>query len=328
MGDNSNFKMNIFAKIKTIISNITIEPAMFLIMFTSHLDHIAHSQMVLDKCCKIDFGYNDTVCDNLVTDFKEQNKQVQDEVAQFKVYETLLDSVFPAFFAFYLGAWADLFGRKLLFYIFLSGIIIRQCIVIICAYFMDSRKEFLLLAGLPSSFAGGHAAFGLAITTFLTDITHPDYRALRHGIMHLAAGCARPISTIVGAYLFDTGGYLCVFSTSLVGIIIASVYLILRIRGYKWKPSKNTKQRNAFSPMLVKDSFVATFKPRLGPNRKYIMVMILITMFTILPFSAERSIAFNYVRTRYEWELDKYSQYSSIVSATSIAGKLHHMLVL
>ena len=135
--------MNIITKIKTILSNITIEPAMFLIMFTSHLDHIAHSQMVLDKCCKIDFGYNDTVCDNLVTDFKEQNKQVQDEVAQFKVYETLLDSVFPAFFAFYLGAWADLFGRKLLFYIFLSGIIIRQCIVIICAKIIRNTFDYL-----------------------------------------------------------------------------------------------------------------------------------------------------------------------------------------
>ena len=65
------------------------------------------------------------------------------------MYVSLLESIFPAFFAFYMGAWADMFGRKLLFYICLSASISKQIMIIICAYFMESPKEYLLMANLP-----------------------------------------------------------------------------------------------------------------------------------------------------------------------------------
>ena len=66
--------------LQKIVKNITIEPAMFLISFTASLDGVSYNQMVLEKSCKVDFGYNDTVCENLVSDFKNENKVVQDEV--------------------------------------------------------------------------------------------------------------------------------------------------------------------------------------------------------------------------------------------------------
>jgi hypothetical protein len=41
-----------------------------------------------------------------------------------------------------------------------------------------------------------------------------------------------------------------------------------------------------------------------------------------MPFYGEYSVAYNYVRTRYEWGVDEYSTYGSIVSASSLVGKL------
>jgi hypothetical protein len=67
-------------RIRKVVKNITIEPAMFLIAFSSSIDNVANSQMTLLKSCKADFGFNDTVCDNLVTDFPDQNEVVQEEV--------------------------------------------------------------------------------------------------------------------------------------------------------------------------------------------------------------------------------------------------------
>ena len=40
------------------------------------------------------------------------------KVAQFNVYYTAATSLFPALMAFYLGAWADIFGRKRIIYIY------------------------------------------------------------------------------------------------------------------------------------------------------------------------------------------------------------------
>lgn len=310
-------------RLMRILRNVTIEPAMFLIMFSSSIDNIASDQLVIMKSCKMDFGYNDTVCENLDDPmWKEQNEEVSLELNQFNVYKTLVTSIFPVFFSFYLGAWADLFGRKLLFYLFLSAYSLQQVIVVGCAYWMDSKKEYLFLSYLPSTLTGGFGAWMLAINAFLSDITEPENRAFRFGMLHLATGLGRPLAAPLGAYLLRTGGFVCVFTTSLAGIVIGSLLLFWRIRGFKWNPPKTDKKaRNSFSPLLIKDAFKTVLKKRSGPNRKFIFVLMIIQIFTILPFFGEFTIAFSYVRIRYNWGVDEYSTYSSVVSITGIVGQ-------
>ena len=63
-----------------IVKSISIEPAVFMISLSTTMENIASSQIVIDKTCKIDFPYNNTVCENLVTDFKDQNSEIQKEV--------------------------------------------------------------------------------------------------------------------------------------------------------------------------------------------------------------------------------------------------------
>jgi hypothetical protein len=44
------------------------------------------AQLLIDKSCHIDFDFSEEICDNLLNEtYKPENKQVQDEVAQFKV---------------------------------------------------------------------------------------------------------------------------------------------------------------------------------------------------------------------------------------------------
>ena len=66
--------------IRLAITNITIEPALFLLSFSGNLEDISVNQMLIYKSCRVDFNFNETVCDNLVTDFKEENDLVQNEV--------------------------------------------------------------------------------------------------------------------------------------------------------------------------------------------------------------------------------------------------------
>ena len=68
------------ARLKKILSNITIEPAVFLISFSTNMDDVSLSQMTLYKSCENDFPeYNHTTCLNLVQNF-EANRVVQQEV--------------------------------------------------------------------------------------------------------------------------------------------------------------------------------------------------------------------------------------------------------
>ena len=75
---NNNKSQNIFTK---IASNITIEPALFLTTFAKSLSSVSFDQMLIEKTCKVDFEFNDTVCDNILDDiYEDENTLVQNEV--------------------------------------------------------------------------------------------------------------------------------------------------------------------------------------------------------------------------------------------------------
>ena len=67
--------------IKNIFQNITIEPASFLISFSTQMDDVSLSQMTIYKTCRE--NYNETVCDdsNLVNNFTDVNDEVQGEAS-------------------------------------------------------------------------------------------------------------------------------------------------------------------------------------------------------------------------------------------------------
>ena len=76
------------------------------------------------------------------------------QIAQFKVYVTIVDSIFPLFLSFYMGAWADLFGRRNILYISVMGQLIGQIGIMFTAIFMDWPKEIYLIAFLPKAVFG------------------------------------------------------------------------------------------------------------------------------------------------------------------------------
>ena len=66
-----NKKDNVIVK---IVKSITIEPAVFLVSLSTTIENIANSQIAIDKTCEVEFKYNQTVCGNLVTDYKDENE--------------------------------------------------------------------------------------------------------------------------------------------------------------------------------------------------------------------------------------------------------------
>ena len=74
----NNKSQNIITK---ILSNITIEPALFLTTFAKSLSSVSFDQMLIEKTCKVDFEFNDTVCENILDDvYEDENTLVQNEV--------------------------------------------------------------------------------------------------------------------------------------------------------------------------------------------------------------------------------------------------------
>ena len=196
-----------------------------------------------------------------------------------------------------------------------------QIIIVICAIYFDSKKEYIYLAYVPSTLAGGYAAWTLAINSFLADISTPENRAFRFGMLGLAWRAGEPLGSFAGAYLLETGGFVCVFSSTVVGTAIGGVVLVVMIWKYKWDPPKN-KAKSAFSLSLIKDSFTATFRKREGPNRKYLFVLFAIALATLMPFYGEFAvIGYSYVFTRYNWQVTEFATYSTVMGTIDIVAQ-------
>lgn len=291
------------------------------------IDSIASSQLILDKTCMNDFDFGQEICDNLV-DWKENNTLVQNEVAQFKVYESIVDHIFPIICSFFLGSWSDSFGRKWLLYLYFLICLIQNGSMMLNAYFMDWPKEFLLFSvNLPVALSGGHITFSMGIAAFITEISTPEQRTFRLATIYFVESLGGPVGTMIGAYLWEAGGYLCVFGASLVGKFVTLVFLIVRLEMFKWSPGKveesdrPTKKRNAFSPSHIKDSFMTCFKKRENGKRFFLITYTLVMLTIFLPFFGEFTISYNYVRTRYSWGIVEYSHYRSICSIIDLVGQ-------
>ena len=162
----------------------------------------------------------------------------------------------------------------------------------------------------------------LAMNAFIADVTgNPNDLAFRYGMLHLATSLGRPVAAPFGAYLFKTGGYVCVFSTSLCGTALGAAFLFWRIRSFKWNPpKKDQKGKSAFSLSHISDCVKTTFKKREGPNRKYILICMAMILMNVFVYIGEMVMDYNVVRTRYGWQVAEYSVYSSVISGASLLG--------
>ena len=69
-------------------------------------------------------------------------------------YLMLVYTIIPTIFSFYLGAWCDIYGRKFLIKLFLFAEIFSRGNMIVNAYYMDLKKEFLFIGVIPYGIVG------------------------------------------------------------------------------------------------------------------------------------------------------------------------------
>ena len=72
----------------------------------------------------------------------------------------------------------------------------------------------------------------------------------------MAGSLAKPIAPIFGAYLLKTGGYVCVFTTTLVGTMLGAIVLVVMVRSYEWNPEKKHVNSMTLDTILVNDDLI------------------------------------------------------------------------
>ena len=315
---------------RKVAQNITLEPIFLLESIFCGLDYVSNGQLILMKSCKNDFDFPNGTCNDLIH-HSANNTAVQNEVAQYNVYVTIINHVFPFFTAFYFGSWSDKFGRKWIMYIGYVAWLISGGIHFLNVYFIDWPKEYLLLQYIPYALSGGSVAFSLSIGAFIADISDPDQRAFRMFLFSFPWKIGTPIGTQLGKYLFDQGSFLCVSSAAYLSKVICFILFVIRLELFyrdeevkkrvEAAKNQNKKKVHPFSLNHIKSSFTVVAKKRDNNKRFYFLLYSAILFSGHLSYAGEHGIAYNYVRTRYGWEVNKYSDYSSITHIVDTVGQ-------
>merc|ERR1711892_1050079 len=328
--ETETFFSKVKRKCRNVVNNITLEPIFLFSAIFCGLDHVSNSQLLIYKSCINDFDFPNGTCDDLIH-HKENNTAVQNEVAQYHVYVTIITHVFPFLAAFYVGSWSDSWGRKWFMYIGYITWILCGAIHLINVYFMDLPKEYMLLEEIPYALSGGGVAFSLSLGAFITDISPPDQRAFRMFMFSFPHKIGSPFGTQLGKILSAQGSFLCVSSATFVFKIVAFILFVTRVEIFyrkkdlktnvKVKETPKGKKPHPLSPSHMKDSVFVVVRKRENNKRFYLILYSLVILTAYISFAGEHTVAYNYVRTRYGWEVSEYSDYSTITHIVDTVGQ-------
>ena len=104
---------------------------------------------MIDKVCLVNLNYDSAICSNL-TNFKDNEKEVEKVVASINMYLNILTSIPAIIVSLFLGPWSDVNGRKPLMIIPQIGTILAQLMFVINTYLAYLPGEFIYWQALEA----------------------------------------------------------------------------------------------------------------------------------------------------------------------------------
>ncbi len=217
----------------------------------------------------------------------------------------ILLSMYPLFQFFaapILGAWSDLQGRRPVLLISQAGTLLSWVIFAI-AYFVPniSIGSFalplivIMIARIADGVTGGNNSVANA---YLTDITKPEERAKRFGMLGGIVGLGLIIGPAIGGYTSSLGiGYL---GTALANIALSTVTLILMWYFLPETLSRSERDESLHFKWTDEIQFITKLK-KYSENR-ILKYLFFIRVFFLLSFNAYTSIIVLFMIESYKLE--------------------------
>lgn len=139
-------EMSFGDKIRYIYGHITLEPMVACFVLPSMLLMLGVQNLNLEKACRVNLGYNQTVCDALrardTSNYGMQEVEIQKLVARMTGWKQAINSAVPCLLILFFGSWSDRHGkRKPCILIPLCGQIMMAFSLLLCVYFDQTPIE-------------------------------------------------------------------------------------------------------------------------------------------------------------------------------------------
>ncbi|XP_049772476.1 solute carrier family 46 member 3-like [Schistocerca cancellata] len=335
------------------LANVTVEPLVAGYVMPSVLASLATQNLNLQKACSVNLAFNDTVCDALALKesgaYQEQEAAVQQLVTAVLAWRAVLQASLPAAALLFLGAWSDRHGRrKPLMLTPVFGELAGALLLMLCVYCRSWPVEAAALAeALPPALTGGWVTAFMAIFSYMGDVTTPEERTLRIGVVNVCLMLGVPIGMALSGVLLRAIGFYGVFLTS------ACIYTSSITYGFFFihdkprdtpaaadeKPEKQQQQQTApqKSPPLrrcmagisdlldvrhVARTFRVAFRHGNKERRMRVAMLMLCCCVIIGPMHGEMAVLYLFTRYRFNWNEVDFSIFSTYSMITNLIGTM------
>lgn len=234
---------------------ITVEPLLVFYFLPSLICFPALYNLELEKSCRVNNGFDDVVCNNIiagnVTAFMKEADEVQRVIANMHSWQYPMQNVVPIILILFLASYSDRHKiRKPFLLLPIVGEFLAIAGCILCVVFM--RELPLEVQGLSQtilpSFLGGSTTLIMAIFAYISDVSTMEMRTLRIGIIQIILTVCSLLSAL-GGYLFTVLGYYGVLG------IGGAMYLAAFCYGIFFVQESSKRPRYKHCKMFFKDVF-------------------------------------------------------------------------
>lgn len=330
--------LSLLGKARYLCGLVTVEPALWLYVVSMTMALLATQNLILEKACRVNLGFNETVCDALsvrdTANFTAEEEQVQQLATRVVGARSLMQSALPALLILFVGSWSDRRGRrKPCMLVPIMGEIINAAGHLVCTYFyleLPVEADLFCEAVFPSVTGGWYILF-MAAYTYIADITSEEDRTFRIGFVNMCAFSGVPIGVALSGVLFELIGFYGVFSLSLLMNAASFVAVIFLV---KETPKKENVpegfigfMRDFFDVRCILDTVGVAF--RRGRERCVRVLLLMgIVWLHIGAFAGENTLQYLFLRLRFNWDGLNFSFFSTYIVVVHLIGMALSIAVL
>ncbi|CAH0627263.1 unnamed protein product [Chrysodeixis includens] len=336
-------KLGFRDRVVLVITNITIEPCLFMFILAAMIIMTANQNLNLEKACRVNLNFTEEICDSLKSqDVESENayeRETQRLLARALSWRTYLAATLPCIFALFAGSFSDITGHRKFFLMITSfgQLLIGINNIFHVYFFYQLRLEYLVFSeAIIEGLSGGWCLCFLTAFAFVSAITTEKDRTYRLGLTSFSITLAFPVGMGTSGILLKSIGYYgCYILTTCIHILNL-LYLIFVVRDPKRNKEQKKHDRRGVCHLVgqffrlsnVKDTVSVIV--RKAPNNRSIRLCVLLGVVSFLfgPMYGEISVLYMSTRYRFNWDEVKFSIFQAYNFITHAIGTIFSIMVL